>query len=258
MLILAGLGNPGPKYAGNRHNIGFMAVDRIHERHRFPAWRKNFQAEVSEGTIAGERVLLMKPQTYMNESGRSVGEAVRFLKLAPTDVVVLHDELDLPPGKLRMKAGGGHGGHNGLRSITSQIGDGYRRMRLGIGHPGIKEIVHAYVLSDFHKADRDWLDRLLDAIADHVDDLVKGDDASFGNRIHLITDPKPARKPKPAKPAEAPSAAAPSPAAPGETPSPAAPGDASAPSPAGKPETNAMAAALRALLGQKKKPPRRP
>lgn len=234
MLILVGLGNPGAQYASNRHNIGFMAADVIHTRHRFPAWRKNFQAEVSEGTIGGERVLLMKPQTYMNESGRSVGDAVRFLKLAPSDVVVIHDELDLPPGKLRMKVGGGHGGHNGLRSITSQITDAYRRMRLGIGHPGDKALVHAHVLSDFAKADRDWLVRLLDAIADNADELVKGADATFANRVHAITEPKPERKPKPE--AKASNGAAPSAAALAE--------------PAPK---NAMAAVLRSLLAQKSK-----
>lgn len=231
MIILAGLGNPGPKYAGNRHNIGFMAVDRIHARHRFPAWRKNFQAEVAEGTIAGERVLLMKPQTYMNESGRSVGEAVRFLKLAPTDVVVLHDELDLPPGKLRMKLGGGHGGHNGLRSITSQITDGYRRMRLGIGHPGQKELVHGHVLSDFHKVDAEWLEPFLDAITDSIDLVVKGDDTGFANRIHLALEPEKQRKPKAAD-ARAPAPGGASPAAP----------------PA---EANSMASVLRGLLASK-------
>ncbi len=202
MLIIAGLGNPGAKYEGNRHNIGFMAVDRIHQRWRFPSWRKNFQSEVAEGTIDGERVLLMKPQTFMNESGRAVGEAVRFLKLAPTDVVVVHDELDLPAGKLRMKTGGGHGGHNGLRSITSQITDGYRRMRLGIGHPGQKELVHAHVLSDFHKADAIWLDPLLDTVAANIDDLVRGRDDTFGNRIHLILEPKKDRPAKPKPPAD--------------------------------------------------------
>jgi PTH1 family peptidyl-tRNA hydrolase len=236
VLIIVGLGNPGPKYASNRHNIGFMAVDVIHTRHRFPAWRKNFQAEVAEGTIGGERVLLMKPQTYMNESGRSVGDAVRFLKLAPADVVVIHDELDLPPGKLRMKVGGGHGGHNGLRSITSQITDAYRRMRLGIGHPGDKALVHAHVLSDFAKADRDWLVTLLDAVADNAEELVKGADNTFANRVHLITEPKPVKAPK-AKPAD------------GET---ASAGNA-APSPAADkpPEKNAMAAILKGLLAQK-------
>lgn len=138
MLLIVGLGNPGSQYAHNRHNIGFMAVDAIHRRHGFSPWRRKFQAELADGTLEGEKVILLKPMTYMNESGRSVGEAVRFYKLAPCDVLVLHDELDLPPGKVRMKTGGGHGGHNGLRSITAHIGDGYRRMRLGIGHPGNK------------------------------------------------------------------------------------------------------------------------
>jgi len=233
VLILVGLGNPGAKYASNRHNIGFMAADVIHTRHRFPPWRKNFQAEVSEGVIGGERVLLMKPQTYMNESGRSVGEAVRFLKLAPSDVVVIHDELDLPPGKLRMKVGGGHGGHNGLRSITSQITDGYRRMRLGIGHPGDKALVHAHVLSDFAKSDRDWLVRLLDAIADNAGELVKGADATFANRVHAVTEPKPERKPKPAATTDS---------------GPATP---AAAAPAEPPPKNAMAAILKSLLAQK-------
>ena len=240
MIILAGLGNPGPKYAGNRHNIGFMAVDRIHDRYRFPAWRKNFQSEVAEGTIAGERVLLMKPQTYMNESGRAIGEAVRFLKLTPADVVVLHDELDLPPGKLRMKAGGGHGGHNGLRSTTAQITDAYRRMRLGIGHPGQKELVHGHVLSDFHKADQAWLDAFLDAIADNVDLVVKGDDAGFGNRIHLALEPEKPRKPKADRPAvDAPA----KPATEADQPAAAKPPE----------EKNAMASILKGLLAIKPK-----
>jgi PTH1 family peptidyl-tRNA hydrolase len=237
MLIIAGLGNPGPKYQGNRHNIGFMAVDRIHARHRFPAWRKNFQAEVAEGTIAGERVLLMKPQTYMNESGRSVGEAMRFLKLSPADVMVIHDELDLPPGKLRMKLAGGHGGHNGLRSISAQITDGYRRMRLGIGHPGVKEMVHAHVLSDFAKSDQVWLEPFLDAIAANIDDVARGDDATFGNRIHLILEPKKEKPPKPPRPLDA----APKPAE-----QPAEP----------VPEQNAMASILKGLMGVKPKPNR--
>lgn len=234
MLIIAGLGNPGAKYAGNRHNIGFMAVDRIHQRWRFPAWRKNFQSEVAEGTIDGERVLLMKPQTFMNESGRAVGEAVRFLKLAPTDVVVVHDELDLPAGKLRMKTGGGHGGHNGLRSITSQITDGYRRMRLGIGHPGDKDQVHAHVLSDFHKVDLLWLDPLLDTVAGNIDDLVRGRDDTFGNRVHLILEPKKDRPAKAKPPAEP------------DAPAPAA--SASAPA-----DRNAMASVLKGLLAIKPK-----
>ena len=163
MLILVGLGNPGAKYASNRHNIGFMAADVIHTRHRFPPWRKNFQAEVSEGTIGGERVLLMKPQTYMNESGRSVGDAVRFLKLAPADVVVIHDELDLPPGTAKLKQGGGHGGHNGLRDILSALGTpDFWRLRLGIGHPGERNEVINYVLKAPRKEEHELIDRAID------------------------------------------------------------------------------------------------
>lgn len=185
MLLVAGLGNPGRNYAGNRHNIGFMAADRIAARCGFPPFRKGFQAEVCETEVAGQRVLLMKPQTYMNESGRAVGEAARFYKLTPAEVIVIHDDLDLPAGKLRMKLGGGHGGHNGLRSITQQIGDGYRRVRLGIGHPGDKALVHGHVLSDFAKADDSWLDPLFAALADNFALLASGDDALFGNRVHL-------------------------------------------------------------------------
>ena len=203
MLLIVGLGNPGSQYAHNRHNIGFMAVDAIHRRHGFSPWRRKFQAELADGTLDGEKVILLKPMTYMNESGRAVGEAVRFYKLAPADVLVLHDELDLPPGKVRMKTGGGHGGHNGLRSITAHIGDGYRRMRLGIGHPGNKAVVHHHVLSDFAKVDADWLDPLLDAIGAEAGLLGAGKDSTFANRLHLALQPdKPAKgakaKPKPA------------------------------------------------------------
>ncbi|MDI6835541.1 MAG: aminoacyl-tRNA hydrolase, partial [Rhizobiaceae bacterium] len=157
MLIIAGLGNPGAKYSENRHNIGFMAVDAIHRRHRFSPWSKKFKAEIAEGEIAGEKVLLMKPQTFMNLSGEAVGEAMRFYKLKPADIVAIHDELDLPAGRARMKTGGGHGGHNGLRSLDAHCGKDYRRLRLGIGHPGDKERVHGHVLGDFAKVDRIWL-----------------------------------------------------------------------------------------------------
>lgn len=195
MLLLVGLGNPGSRYAGNRHNVGFMAVDRIHDRHGFPAWRARRTAETAEATLAGDKVLLLKPQTYMNESGQAVGEAMRFYKLSPSDVVVIYDELDLPPGKFRMKAGGGHGGHNGLRSVNAHIGEGYRRLRIGIGHPGHKDAVVPYVLHDFAKAEADWLDPLLDAIADHADLLVSGKDASFANKVHLATGGSDAKTP---------------------------------------------------------------
>jgi PTH1 family peptidyl-tRNA hydrolase len=183
MLIFAGLGNPGPQYAGNRHNIGFMAVDAIARAHRFPPFRAKFQAGASEGTIGTERVLLLKPTTYMNESGRAVGEALRFYKVPLSDVVVLHDELDLEPGKLRVKVGGGNAGHNGLRSITALCGNDYKRVRLGIGHPGDKALVHGYVLSDFFKDERPWVSRLCEAIAEDADLLAKGDDASFQNKV---------------------------------------------------------------------------
>ena len=179
MLLIAGLGNPGPDYAGHRHNVGFMALDAIHRRHGFGPWRRRFRADVAEGNLGGAKVLLVKPLTYMNESGRSVGEAMRFYKLEPADVLVIHDEVDLPPGKMRMKTGGGAAGHNGLRSISGAIGDGYRRLRIGVGHPGVKELVPRYVLHDFAKADRAWLDPLLDATADHVGLLAEGKDVKI-------------------------------------------------------------------------------
>ncbi len=205
MFLLVGLGNPGPRYALNRHNVGFLAVDAVHRRHGFGPWRQKFSAEIAEGTLGGERTILVKPLTYMNESGRSVGEIARFHKLAPADVVVIHDELDLPPGKVRLKVGGGHGGHNGLRSLTAHIGDAYRRLRIGIGHPGDKAMVHTYVLHDFAKADAAWLDPLLDAIAAEAPLLAEGKDPTFANRLHLaLSPPKPdggePRPPRPAKP----------------------------------------------------------
>ena len=185
MLIIAGLGNPGAKYAGNRHNIGFMAVDEIVRRHGFSPWRKKFQAEVSEGLLGGESVLVMKPQTYMNESGRAVGEAMRFYNLTPAGLVVLYDELDLAPGKVRVKTGGGSGGHNGIKSIDAHCGKDYRRVRLGIGHPGSKDRVTPYVLGDFAKADAEWLDPLIEAVGSHADLLARGDDAGFMNKVAL-------------------------------------------------------------------------
>lgn len=196
MLLLAGLGNPGAKYAANRHNVGFMAVDVIWRRHGFSPWRNRFQAECAEGMLGSEKCLLLKPSTYMNESGRAIGEAMRFYKLEPSDIVVFHDELDLEPGKVRVKTGGGHAGHNGLRSTSAHIGDGYRRVRIGIGHPGNKDIVQHYVLSDFSKADADWLIPMLDAMAEGAEDLARGSDANFMNKIHLALNPPPA---KPAK-----------------------------------------------------------
>ncbi|MGE0052726.1 MAG: aminoacyl-tRNA hydrolase [Hyphomicrobium sp.] len=179
MKLFVGLGNPGAKYQGNRHNIGFMALDTIARAHDFPPWRKKFQALVTEGTIATERVMLMKPETYMNESGRAVGEALRFLKIDPADVAVFHDELDLAPSKVKVKLGGGNAGHNGLRSISAHIGNEYVRVRLGIGHPGSKDAVTYYVLNDFAKVEREWVSELLDALARAAHHLAKGDDARF-------------------------------------------------------------------------------
>lgn len=210
MLLIVGLGNPGQRYAGHRHNIGFMAADAIHRRHRFPPWRARFQGEVAEGLLDGEKALILKPATFMNESGRSLSQAARFYKLEPADIVVIHDDLDLPPGKLRMKTGGGHGGHNGLRSIEAHLGKAFRRMRLGIGHPGRKELVNRYVLHDFAKEDSDWLKPLLAAIADNAP-LLADNDASFMNRVHLAmadagADAGPAESapPGPTAPREAP------------------------------------------------------
>lgn len=199
MRVIAGLGNPGSKYAGNRHNIGFMAVDAIHRRHGFAGWSKKFKGEIAEGEIGGERVLLIKPQTFMNLSGESIGEAMRFYKLSPADITVLYDELDLPPGKVRVKTGGGHGGHNGIKSMDAHCGKDYRRVRLGIGHPGSKEQVHNHVLGDFAKADRSWLEPLIETIADHADMLLRGEDSQFLNKIALATGAAPdeaAEKPK--------------------------------------------------------------
>ncbi|AOG04725.1 aminoacyl-tRNA hydrolase [Bosea sp. RAC05] len=186
MLIFAGLGNPGTRYAGNRHNIGFMALEAIARTHRASPWRGRFQAEACEATIGTEKVVLLKPQTYMNESGRAIGEAARFFKVAPADVIVFHDELDLAPAKLRVKLGGGNAGHNGLRSTTAAIGNEYRRVRMGIGHPGLKELVHAYVLNDFGKAEGHWVEDLCTACADNAELLAKHDDAGFQNKVHLF------------------------------------------------------------------------
>ncbi len=185
MLLLAGLGNPGAKYAGNRHNIGFMAADAIHRRHGFAPWSKKFKAEIAEGQIANEKILLIKPQTFMNLSGEAVGEAMRFYKLEPSAITVLYDELDLAPGRVRIKVGGGHGGHNGIKSMDAHCGKDYRRVRLGIGHPGSKEAVHNHVLGDFAKSDRVWLDPLLDAIADNADMLIRGEESQFLNKLAL-------------------------------------------------------------------------
>ncbi|MGL4322719.1 MAG: aminoacyl-tRNA hydrolase [Beijerinckiaceae bacterium] len=189
-ILIAGLGNPGARYAGNRHNIGFMALDAIARTFRAPAWRTRFHSDIAELTLDGERVLLMKPQTFMNESGRAVGEAVKFFKIALDDVIVFHDELDLAPAKLRVKKGGGNAGHNGLRSITAQCGNEYRRVRMGIGHPGDKALVHAYVLNDFAKAEMGWVEDLCNAAADSAALLVAGKDERFQSDIALAMNAK--------------------------------------------------------------------
>jgi peptidyl-tRNA hydrolase, PTH1 family len=190
MRLLVGLGNPGTRYAGNRHNIGFMAVEAIARRHGFPPWRRRFQGVATEGPLAGEKVLLLLPGTFMNDSGLAVAEAAHFYKIGTDDIVVFHDEIDLPPAKVRVKTGGGIAGHNGLRSISSHVGNDYRRVRIGVGHPGVKELVHNYVLGDFAKAERPWVEALCDIIADNAGLLAKGDDASFQNKVHLAMQAK--------------------------------------------------------------------
>ncbi len=200
MLLLVGLGNPGRDAEDNRHNIGFMAVDAVIARFGLGAPRARRQPAglFSDGVIDGNKVMVLKPRTYMNESGRAVGAAVRYWKLAPEDVMVFHDELDLAPGKVRVKRGGGHGGHNGLRSIDSHIGKDYRRVRLGIGHPGDKDRVTGHVLRNFSKADRVWLEPFLDAVAAATPMLISGDDSGFMTRVALLTQPEKPKKPRPA------------------------------------------------------------
>ncbi len=212
MKLWVGLGNPGAKYAGNRHNIGFMALDRIAADHGFSPWKAQFKGLVAQGSFGAEKVLLLKPQTFMNVSGESVRPAMDFWKLTPADVTVFHDELDLAPGKARVKQGGGHAGHNGLRSIHQHLGtDAYGRVRLGIGHPGHKDAVAAYVLNDFAKAEQDWLDDLLRGLSDGAPALAAGDGAKFLNAVALRTAP-----PRPGTGTEAPQ----SPAKPAKTEAP--------------------------------------
>ncbi|MHA3915957.1 aminoacyl-tRNA hydrolase [Halovulum sp. GXIMD14793] len=215
MKLFVGLGNPGSKYQGNRHNIGFMAVEAIADAHGFGPWRSKFQSHLSEGRLGSEKVILVKPQTYMNKSGQAVGEAMRFYKLTPEDVVVFYDELDLAPGKCRVKQGGGTAGHNGIRSLHAHIGDSYWRVRLGIGHPGDKRLVQNHVLGDFAKADQDWLEPLLKGISSGAPDLAGGDTGRFMNAVALevapprastgkaqeVTDKQPGPR-QPAKPEE--------------------------------------------------------
>lgn len=205
MKLFVGLGNPGSKYAQNRHNIGFMALDRIAQDHDFSPWRRKFQGQICEGRLGGDKVALLKPETFMNLSGQSVGEAMRFYKMTADDVTVFHDELDLAPGKCRVKQGGGHAGHNGLRSMHQHITPEYHRVRLGIGHPGRKELVARYVLHDFAKADCEWLDDLLRGISDGVDELAHGDAGRFMNAVALRTVPPRSsnNKPETKKPVKA-------------------------------------------------------
>jgi PTH1 family peptidyl-tRNA hydrolase len=190
MLLFVGLGNPGARYAGNRHNVGFMAVDAIARRHGLSPWRRRFQGVTAEGPIGPQRVLLLLPGTYMNDSGRAVGEAAHFFKLAPSDTVVFHDEIDLAPGKLRVKTGGGNAGHNGLRSISAHVGNDYHRVRIGVGHPGVKDLVQPYVLNDFAKSERPWVEALTSIIAHNAELIARGEHAAFQNKVHLAMDAK--------------------------------------------------------------------
>jgi PTH1 family peptidyl-tRNA hydrolase len=231
MRLFVGLGNPGADYAGHRHNIGFMAVDAIAGKHGFGPWRAKFHGEIAEGEISGVKVLLLKPLTYMNESGRAVQAAATFYKVEPAAILVFHDELDLPPGKVRIKTGGGHAGHNGLRSISAHLGEGYGRVRLGIGHPGARERVTGWVLGNFAKADAEWLDALLDSLAATAPKLVAGDETGAMSDIALLT--RPARTPEPPLPPGAGDTPAIRPARPNEVP------------------VNAMADTLRRLLAAK-------
>jgi PTH1 family peptidyl-tRNA hydrolase len=185
MLLFVGLGNPGERYAGNRHNIGFMAVQAIAKQHRIAPWRRKFQGVAVEGTIGAEKILLLLPGTFMNESGRAVAEAAHFYKLEAGSVVVLHDEAELSPGKVRLKKGGGNAGHNGLRSITEHIGNDYHRVRMGVGHPGSKDMMESYVLQDFAKSERPWVEALCEIVADNVALLIEGKDSTFQNKVHL-------------------------------------------------------------------------
>jgi PTH1 family peptidyl-tRNA hydrolase len=227
MKLFVGLGNPGSSYARHRHNVGFMALDRIAERHGLGPWKKRFHGLVCDGPVAGRRVMLLKPQTYMNDSGQAVGEAQRYLKIDEKDIYVFHDEIDLAPSKLKVKTGGGNAGHNGLRSISAHIGNEYTRVRIGVGHPGSKDLVSGHVLRDFAKADRDWLEPLLDALADAAGRLAAGDDARFLTDVARKLQPA-REKGKDAGPAEA------APREPDQPAAKAAPARAAAEHPAGE------------------------
>jgi PTH1 family peptidyl-tRNA hydrolase len=196
MLLFVGLGNPGERHAGNRHNIGFMAVEAIAKRHGLRPWRRRFHGVAVDGTLGGERVVLLLPGTYMNDSGLAVAAAAQFYKIGPSDIVVFHDEVDLLPGKLRVKTGGGNAGHNGLRSISAHVGNDYRRVRIGVGHPGVKDLVYGHVLGDFAKSERPWVEALCDIVAENAELLVRGQDPTFQNKVHLAMDAKGFVEPK--------------------------------------------------------------
>ncbi|MCZ6860468.1 MAG: aminoacyl-tRNA hydrolase [Alphaproteobacteria bacterium] len=200
MLLLVGLGNPGPGYAGNRHNFGFMAVDEIARRHGFGPWRRRFQSDISEGLVGGVKILAQKPLSFMNRSGLPVAAAMRFYKLENSEVTVIHDELDISLGKVRVKLGGGHGGNNGLRDVSRHIGPDYRRVRLGIGHPGDKDLVEGHILSDFAKAERAQVDTIVDAVAEAFLALAEGDENGFMNKVALRVNPPKPKNPKPKNP----------------------------------------------------------
>jgi PTH1 family peptidyl-tRNA hydrolase len=197
MFLVVGLGNPGQTYTDNRHNIGFMAADEIVRRHGFSPWRAKFQGEMSDGVVDGQKVIALKPMTYMNESGRSILAAASFYKIRPEDIIVFHDEIDLVPGKLRVKRGGGHAGHNGLRSIHAHLGANYARVRMGVGHPGEKDQVKNYVLRDFAKADDAWLDPMLDGCAENLGLIFKGDDPSYMSKVAQCITPNRPNAPRP-------------------------------------------------------------
>ena len=197
MFLVVGLGNPGQTYTDNRHNIGFMAADEIVRRHGFSPWRTKFQGELSDGMVDGQKVIALKPMTYMNESGRSILAAASFYKVRPEDIIVFHDEIDLSPGKLRVKRGGGHAGHNGLRSIHAHLGANYARVRMGVGHPGEKDQVKNYVLRDFAKADDAWLDPMLDGCAENLCLILDGDDPSYMSKVAQCITPNRPNAPRP-------------------------------------------------------------
>ncbi len=189
MRLFVGLGNPGSEYRNNRHNIGFMAADEIVNRHSFAPFRSKFQGQICEGTIAKKKIIVLKPSTYMNESGKAIQAVMAFYKLPIDDIIVFHDEMDLAAGKIRMKTGGGHAGHNGIRSIQSYIGADFQRVRLGVGHPGNKEQVINHVLKDFSKTDHQWLDIMIKAIGENIDLLIKGEDSSFISKVSSALNP---------------------------------------------------------------------